>query len=271
MALDYVVDAYKAPLARAGLRAFEDFWKLEWNWVEPRNERRNGWSGATRARIQVGDEVLSLFVKRQENHCYRSLRHPFRGRPTFFREWNNIHRLRAAGVPTLDPVYYGERIQDGRYQATLVSLALDEFRELDRWFADRDALSDAQRRALLQTAADVLRRFHRNGLQHNCLGGNHLMLRTDARGGTEARLLDLEKLKVTHDAQHAAARDLARFIRHTPTLLPQDHQMLISAYADDLAPAARASLVEHLNRALQDKHLQHGRPAHSPIVLDEKL
>lgn len=259
---------YEASLAQAGLRGFEDFWRLEWNWVEPRNERRSGWSGATRAQVQAGDRTLSLFVKRQENHCFRSLLHPLRGQPTFFREWRNIHRLRKGGVPTLDPVYYGERMQDGRYQAVLVTLALDTFQELDKVFAGRAALSGTQRSNILRVIAMVLLRFHRNGLRHNCLGGNHVMVRLDDKDRVDVRVLDLEKVKATRHPIGAAAHDLARFIRHTPTLIDEDHQALVNAYAQLLPQLMRKPLVQAVNQQLRAKHERRGRPAHPPIVLE---
>lgn len=253
--------AFAARLAEAGLRSFDDFWNIEWNFVEPRNERRDGWSGATRLRIETSAGPLSLFVKRQENHCYRSLRHPLRGRPTFYREWRNIQRLRRAGVPTLDPLFYGERTQRGRYQAVLVSLALDEFRELDAAFGD--GLSETQRTAALNVVAQLLARFHQSRLRHNCLGGNHLMLRFDKNGGAEARLLDLEKMKGGHDPVRAAGRDLARFFRHSPTMKREDHVELLRRYGAIIGPARLKRLMSHLNSALRGK----GRKAQAPIQL----
>lgn len=259
---------YAALLAQAGLRGFEDFWQLEWNWVEPRNERRNGWSGATRVQVQAGAQTLSLFVKRQENHCYRSLLHPLRGQPTFHREWRNIFRLRKAGVPTLDALYYGERMHEGRYQAVLVSRALDDFRELDEMFAARAALSETQRVNILRVVAMVLLRLHRGGLQHNCLGGNHVMVRLDEKDRVDVRVLDLEKVKGFRRPLEAAAHDLARFIRHSPTLEHADHQLLVNAYAQMLPLLMRKVLVQGINRQLRDKHERHGRPEQPRITLD---
>jgi hypothetical protein len=256
--------SFAARLAEAGLRGFDDFWNLEWTWVEPRNERRNGWSGATRISVETASGPLSLFVKRQEDHCYRSLRHPLRGRPTFYREWRNIRRLRDAGVPTLDPVFYGERMKGGRYQAVLVTLALDDFRELDEVFGEE--LPETQRRLALNVVAQLLARFHQKQLRHNCLSGNHLLLRFDAAGAAEARLLDLEKMKRTHNSARAAARDLSRFIRHTPTMSREDHVELLRRYGGIVGARRLKRLMSHLNAALRGK----GRKAKSPITLTMK-
>ncbi len=259
--------AFQAQLASANLKTFDDFWNFEWTWVEPRNERRSGWSGASRVRIETPQGPLSLFVKRQENHCYRSLRHPFRGRPTFYREWCNIRMLRAAGVPTLDPIFYGERLQEGRYQAVLISLALDEFRELDRLF-ERDAgLDEAQSSAMLAAVAELLVRFHRTGSVHNSLSGAHLMLRMDAGGKADVRLLDLEKMKTNRDMLRSAASDLARLIRYTPTLSAQHRVNLVRAYSDAFPPGQRDALIKKINAALHDNHARRGRREHPAIDL----
>jgi hypothetical protein len=266
--LDLFAADFAARLPAAGFKSFDDFWRLEWNWVEPRNERRKGWSGATRVRIETAEGPLSLFVKRQENHCYRSIYHPLKGRPTFYREWIGIQRLRAAGIPTLDPVYYGERVYEGRSQAVLVSLALDDFRDLNEVFRARENLGEEQREEILKTLAAMFVRFHRSGLIHNCLSGSHLMLRFDEEGRPEARLLDLEKLKSTRNIHRAAGRDLARFIRHTPTLLPQDHLSLMLAYGEAFPAGETRRLVDAVNVALHDKHARRGRAAHSLPVPD---
>jgi hypothetical protein len=257
--IDRFETVFEAQLAQAGLCGFDDFWRL--------NEGRSGSNNAKRAEIRMGDQTLPLSVKHQENHCFRSLLHPLRGQPTFLREWRTIHRMRAGGVPTFEPVYYGERKEDGRYQAVLVTLVLDEFRELDQVFADRDKLSDVQRAKALQVIAQVLLRFHRSGLRHNALAGDDLMLRFGSDDRIEPRLLGLEQVSRARHPLDAAARDLAHFIRHTPTLFAEDHQALVRAYAQMLPALMRKALVQALNQALRAG--QHrGGVKHPPIILE---
>lgn len=248
-ARSFIEPTFRHSLAAAGLARFEDFWSLDWNWVEPPNERRHGWSGATRLRLEAPDR-LSLFVKRQENHCYRSWRHPLRGQPTFYREWRNIHRLSQAGVPTLEPVFYGERIEAGRYQAVLVTVALDEYVDLDALYRDRDRLDDPA--SILQSVAMVFRRLHAAGYGHNCMAGKHVMVKR-AGGETRVRLLDLEKLKPTHRYTAAAARDLARLMRYTPTLVAGDRRALLDAYCAALSPQEAKALCDAIAAELGRK------------------
>ncbi len=258
--LDHFESAFEAQLAQAGLRGFDDFWQLDGGGALATG-------GVTTANVGAGEQTLSLSIRRQENQCFRSLRHPLRGRPTFWREWRTIHRLRAGGVPTFDPVYYGERMQDGCYRAVLVTLALDEFRELNRVFADRDNLSEVQRTKTLQLVALILLRFHRNGLRHNTLAGDRLMLRFGADDRMEARLLGLEQVNRARHPLDAAARDLGRFIQNTPTLLAEDHQALVRAYAQMLPALMRKALVQALNQVLRTGQ-QPGGVKHPPIALE---
>jgi len=249
-ALLYVEPAYRDRLDAAGLRSFDDLWALPWNWVEEPNQRRRGWSGATR--VVIGEsEPLALFVKRQENHCYRSLAHPLRGKPTFYREWRNIGVLREAGVPTLEPIAYGERVREGRYQAVLITVAFDGYVDLDELFANRGGLDEAARNAVLETLARNLLRLHRAGCRHNCLAGKHLMVRMGAE--PDVRLLDLEKLKHQRAWLAAAAHDLARLIRYTPTLSLADHHHVVYEYCRGLSTGEALSLVALINHKLSRK------------------
>lgn len=254
--LSGAVAPYGPTLAQAGLVTFEDIWQLPRDWVEPPNLRRRGWSGASRLTL-AGERPLPLFVKWQENYCYRSLAYPLRGRPTFHREWRNIALLRAAGIPTLDPVYYGERRVQGRYQAVLLTIALDQHQELNALFAG--PVDQRLRERVLIEVGDLVRRLHEAGFQHNCLGGNHIMVRHDA-DHVDLRLLDLEKLKRMYYRAPAAARELARLVRHTPTLPVEDHLRVLGSYMRDWPRRRRIDFVNRVNAHLVRKHQRRGRP-----------
>lgn len=104
---DFANDTWRAVLARNGLDGFDALWNLEVPWFEPPNRRRGGWSGVARCELEdAAGQRRGVFLKRQENHKTFSWRHPFKGIPTFLREFRLIRRYRAGGVPTLDPVYF---------------------------------------------------------------------------------------------------------------------------------------------------------------------
>ncbi len=56
----------------------------------------NGVAGAASTASTWADSAY--YLKRQSNHLTRSLRHPL-GEPTFAREFRNIERYRALGIP----------------------------------------------------------------------------------------------------------------------------------------------------------------------------
>jgi hypothetical protein len=208
-------------LAHNGLPDFASLWNLKADWFEPPNERRGGWSGVARIELDLpqGGKV-GVFLKRQENHGCRTWRHPWSGVPTFAREFANIQRLRARGIPTLEPVYFAMDQASMSGRAVLVTRALDGYQALGSgpfapdsgWVAQA-----ANRRALVRAVADTVRALHAHGLQHSCLYPKHLLVRADEGGEgpmVDVRLIDLEKLRRPILPKMAARHDLSALNRH---------------------------------------------------------
>ena len=179
---DYRAEDRFELLAHNGLGDFDALWDLDVEWFEPPNERRGGWSGVARLELQWPDgRSEGVFLKRQENHLRRTLGHPLAGEPTFAGEMQNILLLERAGVPTLEPLYYGQRRANGRWRAILVTRELAGFRPLNWWIEQWQTLgwsfSRPARRAVLVEAARVIQRLHRQGaLVHNALHPKHLFV-----------------------------------------------------------------------------------------------
>ena len=113
---DFVAADWVDALRAGGLDRFESLWALQAEWFEPPNHRRGGWSGVARIELPGPDgRPTGLFLKRQENHTRRTFRHPLHGEPTFAAEIRNILATQQAQVPSLEPVYYAQRKQDGRW------------------------------------------------------------------------------------------------------------------------------------------------------------
>jgi hypothetical protein len=248
----FVAQRHRAMLAHHGLHAFADFWGLPWDWVEDPNKRRNGWSGVSR-HVFLENEVgrFSIFVKRQENHNFRSLCHPF-GRPTFFRDLRNIRRMEEINVPTVEPVFYGERREGNKLQAVLATIALEGHSELNSLFRD-PSLPLPVRQAILRRLADVVLLMHRHHLQHNSLAGNHVLVKLAEDGTFDLRILDLEKTRRNFMPVDCAVRDLEKFVRHTPTLTTDEHAEFLLQYARHYSHARRTKLVKQINQRLHRK------------------
>jgi hypothetical protein len=129
----------KRILEHNNLCQFETIWKLEGDFIEEPNYERGGWSGIILHEIKLQNgQPMKIIIKRQENHTYKSITHPLRKTPTLFREYSNILRLENLGIPTLEPLYYGERRAFGNVQALLVIRFLEEYKSLDEVFREGD-------------------------------------------------------------------------------------------------------------------------------------
>ena len=174
---------------------FEAFWALEEDWFEPPNRRRGGWSGVIRFELPVpAGGSVGMFLKRQENHLVRTPHHPL-GEPSCTVEMRNLQILQRVGVPSLEPVYFGQRKVAGKRRALLMTRELRGFRPLDEWTAEWQVAgwsrSAGVRRRLIAECATMLRRLHRAGLVHNALYPKHIFVRLDEHGDIDLRLIDL--------------------------------------------------------------------------------
>ncbi len=217
---DYCPEEWQIILQHNGLDSFDALWQVQAEWFEPPNQRRGGWSGVVRIELQLLDGgSVGIFLKRQENHTRRTLRHPFSGESTINGEIKNILALQQAQVPTLEPVFYGERKVDGKRRAILVTRELDGFCSLDQlmeqWLDQGWGQSVHTRKLLIKVLACDVRRMHEHHLVHNALHPKHVFVRLVEGGDPEVCLIDLEKMRYTLTARQAGNRDLDSLNRRT--------------------------------------------------------
>lgn len=230
---EFLTDEWRY-LARAGvLNDFEAIWRQDIGWFEEPNQRRGGWSGVSRFEVRLPDgRNTAVFIKRQQNHVTRTWRHPFFGITTFRREFENLQWLKAAGVPTLDVLYFAEREVDRERQAILISRELTGYASLEdcmlRWqqhgFPERPVWHQ-----LIHQLAGIARQMHRHHIQQNCFLPKHVFI-----GGLDSqidiRLIDFEKAKRTLTVERAMLRDLDTFNRRSPGLRATDRLRFLLAY-----------------------------------------
>ena len=222
-------------LAANNLDNFDALWDLKTDWFEPPNIRRGGWSGVVKIDLDTPQGKVGVFIKRQENHTTKTPRHPIKGRPTFEREFRNIHRLSKQKIPTLEPVYFGKRVHNSNLQAILITKELSGYIPLDseRFLTRGDLIHDAaHKKRLLVTIANTLRLMHQHHFQHNCLYLKHIFVKPDG-DDWDIKMIDLEKLKRTVFKKHAVTRDLVTLHRHSPGWTNKDSMMLFKAYVQE--------------------------------------
>lgn len=204
---------------------FAYWWSVSGEWVEPPNERRNGWSGMMR--VVVADSLF--YVKRQRNHLCRTLRHPF-GWPTASREWTYLKRLHALGLNAPNPVFHGVRKTPEGVESVLVTEELNGFKDL----SEQGALSETLRVILATELGDKLGLLHRARLQHSSLYDKHIMVRwlTDV---PEIALIDLEKMRARFSRGAASRHDLEQLKRRQKVLGETEWQALMRAHTRRMA------------------------------------
>jgi tRNA A-37 threonylcarbamoyl transferase component Bud32 len=207
---------YQQIFAQHQLDGFELLWNKEIDWFEEPNHRRGGWSGVGQLMLQSDGDDLSVFVKKQQNHGRRTLLHPFKGEPTFRREFKRLEFLETCGIKAPKVVFYGEQCIGNKSRAILATEALLGFVPLDVVTQDWCTISRKtrqQKKQLLKTIAVSLRCFHEAGLVHRALYPKHIFVK-DADKQPEIALIDLEKARFSFFFLYRAYFDLSALNRH---------------------------------------------------------
>ncbi len=199
---------------------FTYWWEIPGEWVEPPNERRDGWSGMMRV-VVAGD---TYYVKRQRNHLCRTLAHPF-GWPTASREWQYLNRLGELGLGRPTPVFHGVRKSAAGTEAVLVTEELKGYRDL----ASQTDLDAGQRQRLAEVIGAQLAILHRAKLQHSSLYDKHIMVKWRDEGPVVA-LIDLEKMRSRLTRAAASRHDLEQLERRQKVFDEADWQVLLASY-----------------------------------------
>lgn len=125
-------------------------------------------------------------------------------------EWDSILAVERAGIPTVTPVAFGERTLFGMETASFtVTEELYGARPLDEIVRERFLTPEysSEKRLLIVRVADLARRFHAAGMNHQDFYLNHFFL---GKGG-ELYLLDLQRLQQrVRVPKHYLIKDLAQ-------------------------------------------------------------
>ncbi len=238
--LTFSSEMWQQRFAGWGWTDFQDLWTIDADTVEPANVRRGGWSSVVRFEAPDGS---AYYLKRQQDHDFRVWRGGLRRMPTVVREWQVGIDFRALAIDTAEPVCLGLDNTE-RSRGLLVTVALDQHRSLTD-VLQQSALTTETRRQLWWTLADTVRRIHDRGYRHNCLYGQHVLVR-QSEAGWECCFIDLEKASRTRRRQRAIIADLSALDRHTDDMSTRDRHWFWDRYFADLPLPARRRLLKIL-------------------------
>ena len=230
------------------LSHFEQIWALNTEWFEAPNYRRNGWSGVIKYPLTDSDgHIRWIFIKRQENHNFKTILHPIKGIPTFQREYYNINHLTKNNIPTLTTLYYAERSINGNDQAILITQSLEGYKSFEDFFAENvSGVEIPQRSAIMTLTGQIIRKMHDAHFRHNCLYAKHLFINNDT-DNIDVRLIDLEKLKWLPFLKQIRRNDLSRLIRRGDPLKYQDLKTILTSYYSSGKNLQNSPLAAELN------------------------
>ena len=222
-------------------KEFNRWWARTGEWVEEPNQRRGGESGV-QLLIPESPEQPRLYSKRQINHMFSSLHHPF-GHPTALREKNAIQALERLGVNVPKLVFYGAVKKDKDWYALLITEELKDFVNLEEWYSQQRThpVDQSVITAVLQEIANNLYKMHLGGWQHGCCYAKHVFIKVNAQGAAEVALIDLEKARRRLSFHRAALNDIKQLGRHREGM-PDEHWQLFLQYYCNLNPKLRTKL-----------------------------
>jgi hypothetical protein len=233
---DFLAAEDRALLERHGLATFDALWAKQLEAVDEPNTVGGGWSSVFRLDL----EGRGFYLKRQSNYLTRTFHAPF-GEPSFAREFRNISRYQALGIPALQAVFFGERKVNGEVRAVLLTRALDGWDDLDSLLQRWADLSDAQHSAILKACGELARRLHSVRQVHGCFYPKHIFMQATG-DGYQAQLIDLEKTRPLLFGQRDRVKDLEPLLRRAPEWTASQLREMLAAY---VGQAQDSSLVDN--------------------------
>lgn len=216
---------WKVRFTQTGLASFDPLWSLQGDLVEPRNQRRGGWSSVIRYQIEFPNhKTYTFYIKRQENQLRRDSISCYKRKPTFWFEKENLLLLGKNLHLTPEFVLYAEQKSNFNSKAILITLALESYKDLNQTFDD---CSLAERVNILKMISQSLITMHECTFEHRALYPKHILISDTF---TDCRLIDFERGRFGRTSYKAAKNDLERLFRRSPILEPIDRQIILLEY-----------------------------------------
>lgn len=249
-----ITPKWEQQLSAAGLLDIEALTTRKFDWFEEPNVRFGGWSAVTRLclnpEVPKAEQVM-IFLKIQNNHCYRTIQNGMIKRQTYEREMDAFAGLKDSGLlPEL--LLFAKWKKDGDAGSVVITRALDGFVGIERWIeeARRKAPDpDAKIRNVLASVADASRVMHAANWMHGSYKPKHIFIGAEQADGKHAiRLIDFERARHPWLAKYFVTEDLSRFLRKGRAFLTREQkfQFLLDYFQTDAFSPKQQQLVEEM-------------------------
>lgn len=233
--MEYFNERWLSTLQKNGIDSFEALWNLnEGDWFEEPNYRRGGWSGVCKAKISLPEKgEVNIFIKRQENHFYRSLRHFLCNRPTFEREYRNLLSFNKYNIPAPELIYFDSRKVNGKFRSILVTRELENYYPLDDEALLLSKLAISERKRIFESVAKSMRAMHARHFQHSNLYPKHIFVCQKVGDPVKSSFIDLEKTRRRLFKSIASMKDLGVLYRHAHKCSKTDRLRFFLTYRQE--------------------------------------
>jgi len=240
----WISPKWESKLQDADLLDFEALMTRDFDWFEPPNERRGGWSGVTRLVLNPDADAAEqdvIYLKIQKNHCYRAAENFFQKKLTFVREFNAMQAFSAFTEAVPEIALFAEWRSGKDKWAVLITKSLDHWFQYNHWLTGRTTAPIPDNTTILRALdaiAGTSREIHQAGWVHMCYAPDHLFIKPQADGSFQVRVIDFEKSRKSKNKDFCAQKDSSRILRQAPNMTDAQKIHYFKAYfqTDTLTP-----------------------------------
>lgn len=238
---------WKAQLEKAGLLDLEAVANRQFDWFEPPNHRRGGWSGVSRIILNpeaLPEDQVPVFLKIQQNHWFRAPNNFFRRQLTFVRENESMTQIAPVVSCTPEVLLFGQWTSGPDTGAVIITRALDGWHPLNGWLQGKNSLVPPDQTTLLkvfESIASTSRLLNNAGWVHLSFSAKHLFVRPNNDSAYDVCLIDYEKCRRHLSSGYRTIKDCSHFMRHTPLMTDALKREYLKFYfqTDVFSPAHR--------------------------------
>ena len=251
-------DTWESYFQRFDLTTLEEFYRLSTKYKLRQMSTKKG--VVVHFKVGANGQEKEFFIKwylrvswknklttwRKFGHCYSQAR----------AEWETAHGLLQRGIPTYQPICYGE--ERGVFfekQSFLVTRKLSQPSLAEYLRTHWSRISEAQREVLLTSLATFIRHMHDQGILFPDLYTKHIFLESTDSGEYHFTLIDLQRISHQATNRRKQIKDLGALNQSLPAPLVEPHYryLFTQAYAGEARPGRTARLHRRIQK--RSRHL----------------